>query len=136
VIRNDASFVGEWQQQQVGPSQWGNPFIGGARYRLSAWVKLEDFEPDPSQTPGPQLGLELFQYNGLALFAESQMLDCGWSEPLIGQRKVLRSSIDWTYIELVSRPCPPHALRAVVKCRLTGRGRAYFSNVRFEIAQD
>ena len=133
VIRNDYSAIGEWRQASLGPSQWGNPFIPGARYRLSAWVRVDDFQPDPSQSAGPQVGVEFTQYNGPAASSAATIVDGGWSPSLVTVFRPLPTRIDWTRIELLAT-CPSYVLNATLKLRLHGRGTVYFSGVRWELA--
>lgn len=135
VIHNRMTVSAEWRQESLGPSQWGNPFMPGARYRLSAWVRLEDWEPEPGW-PGPQLGVELCQYEGPACTSRVHVVDGGWSAPLVSVLAPLPTRLEWTRIELVTPPCPSYVLRAVLKLRLFGRGTGYFANVRWEPLPD
>ncbi len=133
VIHNDVSVSAEWRQESLGPSQWGNPFVPGARYRFSAWIRLEDWEPEPGW-PGAQLGVEFYNYNGPASTSPAAVVDGGWSPGQVTVFKPLPTRLDWTYVELVTPPCPGYVLRAVLKLRLIGRGTGYFANVRWELA--
>lgn len=132
VIRNAYAPVAAWQQSKLGSQEWGNPIVAGARYRLSAWVRVDDFLPDPSETAGPQVGIELTQVNGPAMGATRTTIDYGWSRSLINDYQALPECIGWTKIELITSPVPNYILRGVLKLRLAGRGTAYFSNVRWE----
>ena len=132
VIHTDYAPSALWQQSALGSQQWGNPIADGSRYRLSAWVRFENFVPDPSQTLGPQVGVELKQYNGPAVGSTQTMIDYGWSQSLVDNRLPLPTEIGWTKIELVTTPVPNFVLGGVLKLRMSGRGTAYFSNVRWE----
>ena len=132
VIHTDYAPSALWQQTSLGSQQWGNPIAVGARYRLSAWVRVENFVPDPSETAGPQVGVELTQYNGPAVGATYTVIDYGWSPSLVDNYHRLPTEIGWTKIELITPPVPNFVLLGALKLRLSGRGTAYFSNVRWE----
>jgi hypothetical protein len=134
VIHNDTSDEGQWRLESLGPSQWANPFVAGARYRLSAWVRVESFEPDPSMTPGPQVGVVFEQHNGPSMLSERQRVDCGWSQALVGEGDLV-PEIDWTRIELVTPPCPSYVPLVDLTLRLKGRGKATFSSVCWEMIE-
>lgn len=134
VIHNDYGNIGSWEQASLGPSQWGNPFLAGARYRLSAWVKVENFETDANQ-PGPQVGVTLCQYNGPAASTPPQLIDCGWSASPFNMETPIVDHLDWTYIELTIPHCPSYVLNGVLKLRFIGRGTAYFSGVKWEMVE-
>jgi|GEM_PF-3370283 len=136
VIENHYCTCGSWEQRLLGPSNWGNPFVPGVRYRLSAWVRVKRFLPDPSLTFGPQVGVDFIQYNGPASGATTTAIECGWSPPVINSESCLQNEIEWTRIEFVTPPCSNYVLRAVLKLRLSGRGKAFFSKVRWELADD
>lgn len=136
VIRNAYSKYGSWEQRSFGTQEWGNPIMVGVRYQLSAWVRVDDFLPDPSETSGPQVGLDLVQYNGPAIGSTQSIIDCGWSLSLIDESQPLMKQIGWTPIKLVTPPCPNNVQRGVLKLRLAGRGTAYFSNARWEPLDD
>lgn len=132
VVKNSYCDCGSWQYSALGSQQWGNPIIAGARYRLSAWVRVDHFLPDPSQTLGPQVGIELTQENGPAAGSTRTQMDYGWSPSLINYSGPLPTKIEWTKIELITPPVPNYVLRGILKLRLHGRGTAYFTGVRWE----
>ena len=132
VIRNSYCDCGSWRYIALGSQQWGNPIITGVCYRISAWVRVEEFIPDPSETQGPQVGVELTQFNGPAVGATQTVTDCGWSLSLITNFAPLPTRIGWTKIELITAPMPNYILRGTLKLRLHGRGIAWFSGVRWE----
>ena len=134
VIENNYSNIGAWEQPTLGPSQWGNPFLAGAAYRLSAWVRMEEGECDAND-PGPQVGITMQQYNGPASSSPFQRIECGWSTPLIDRTKPLPATIAWHYIELIVPQCPSYVLNATLHLRFVGRGTVYFSNVRWEMIE-
>ncbi len=134
VIHNDYAAEGTWVQSMLGPQQWGNPFLAGARYRLSAWVKVEDLDNE-ALVGGPMVGVEFTQSNGPAYVSDKVQVDCGWSPTLLSLDKPVPDRIDWTYIELVTPPCPSFAIYGKLKLRFQGRGTAYFSNVRWEMVE-
>jgi hypothetical protein len=39
----------------------------------------------------------------------------------------------WNYVELITAPCPSFVIGGKLKLRLTGRGTAYFAQVRWEM---
>ncbi|MHB9024243.1 MAG: hypothetical protein ACYC7E_08715 [Armatimonadota bacterium] len=135
VIQNAYAAEGSWEQRSTGPQQWGNPFLARARYRLSAWVKVENSRCDTSDL-GPQIGVEFLQSNGPAPVSQHVVVDGGWSPQLNGTGKPIVDHIDWTYIELITPPCPSNVLYGRLKLRFSGRGTAYFSNVRWELVED
>ncbi|MHB9133334.1 MAG: hypothetical protein ACYDBB_19885 [Armatimonadota bacterium] len=135
VIQNNYSNIGAWRQTSLGPSQWGNPLLMGARYRLSAWVKVEHCECDTTEA-GPMIGVEFGQYNGPAVRSPRVPVDGGWSQPLISVTKPVPTQINWTYLEVITPPCPSYALVNSLILRFHGRGIAYFSNVRWEMVEE
>ncbi|MFW6039068.1 MAG: hypothetical protein ACOC9P_01160, partial [bacterium] len=107
VIRNDVCHQSAWMQPCVGPSFWGNPLVAGARYVLSAWVKLDTFEPDPTQTPGPQLGTQFVQYeHGPGANQPPRLVEAGWSDPIVTPFQPLPHETDWQHVRLITCPCP------------------------------
>lgn len=132
VIKNNYSNTGSWEQGSLGPAQWGNPFFAGAKYRLSAWVKIDDIEYNAGAS-GPQLGVVFNQYNGTGSSAEIENIHGGWSDPIISVKKPPTGPIDWTYIELITSPCPAYVLNAGLILKFEGRGTGRFSNVRWEL---
>ena len=135
VVHNDYSNVGEWEQSALGPQQWGNPFLAGARYKVSAWVRVEEGEFD-SDGGGPQVGAEFMQSNGPAYVSTKEWMDMGWSRSLLRSDRDMPDLGGWNYVELITPPCPSFAIYGKLKLRLTGRGTAYFSNVRWEMAAE
>ncbi len=131
VIHNEYSNVGSWEQSALGPQQWGNPFLAGARYRLSAWVRVENGDFDTQG--GPDVGVEFMQSNGPAYVSSKEWVDCGWSDSLIRLDEPRPDMSSWHYVELITPPCPGFAIYGKLKLRLIGRGTAYFSNVRWEM---
>jgi len=131
VIRNHFSPVGEWRQEFFGPSHFANPFIPGARYRLSAWVRLENLHP--VMFPEAVVGVEFHHFHGPAKVSKREVVPGGWSAPLWDFTKPITENIDWTYIELITEPCPSYTLYSHLIVRFRGRGTAYFSNVRWEL---
>ncbi|HOF86762.1 MAG TPA: hypothetical protein PLZ36_01490 [Armatimonadota bacterium] len=132
VIRNQQSNIGSWEQPSLGPSQWGNPFLAEARYRFSAWVKVEECACDTTDG-GPQLGVEFRQFNGPATNSTTETVAGGWSAPLITIADPIPERIPWTYVEVITSPCPSNVLVGKLLLRFIGRGTAYFSNVRWEL---
>ncbi|HEY3417052.1 MAG TPA: hypothetical protein VGM23_09235 [Armatimonadota bacterium] len=135
IVSNSYAAEGSWEQRALGPQQWGNPFLAQARYRLSAWVKVENCRCDTSDA-GPQVGVEFLQSNGPAPTSTKEIIDCGWSLQLNGTSKPIVDHLDWTYIELITPPCPSNAIYGKLKLRFGGRGTAYFSNVRWEMVDE
>ena len=133
VVHNEYSNVGSWEQTALGPQQWGNPFLAGARYKLSAWVRVEDGDFDTSG--GPDVGVEFMQSNGPAYVSTKEWVDCGWSPSLIRLDQPRPDLSGWHYVELITPPCPSFAIYGKLKLRLVGRGTAYFSNVRWEMVR-
>ncbi|MDR1304315.1 MAG: hypothetical protein LBK76_03740 [Verrucomicrobiales bacterium] len=131
VIRNSYAATGSWFCE-FGPQSWGNPFIPGARYRFSAWVRVEDFVGDGGYEHGPQLGVELTQGNGPSVASTRTLVDYGWSPSLFNDRLPIWKTMEWTKIELITDPVPNNILRGVLKLRFGGRGTAWFSSVRWE----
>ena len=131
VIRNHVSPVGEWRQEFFGPSHFANPFIPGARYRLSAWVRLEDLRP--VIFPEAAVGVEFHHYHGPAKVSKREMVPGGWSAPVWDFTKPVMENIGWTYIELITEPCPSYTLWSHLIVRFRGRGTAHFSNIRWEL---
>lgn len=134
VIENRRTLTASWDQPLLGPSHWANPFIAGARYRFSVWVRVEPGWIDPSMTPGPQLGVTFHQFNGPASLATMTQISGGWSIPLCRNDRMTLPS-EWTYIELITEPCPAYALSAQLTLRFTGYGRAFFSDVCWTIVE-
>jgi len=131
VVRNSSGVEGEWQQPRLGPSQWGNPIVPGARYRLSAWVRLDDLVWDGNH-PGPQIGVTFSQYNGPAAASPPTAVPGGWTAPLFDLRRSgCVREVGWTRIEMVAT-APSYALVACLHLRFVGRGVARFSGVRWE----
>ncbi len=134
-IRTAYSPVGSWEAGGIGPSQWANPFVPGGRYRLSAWVKVDDLVPDPSQTQGPQLNAVFMHYDGPASGSPVRKVDCGWSASLVRIDRPLPTSIPWTRVELITSPCPSNVLHMTLTLRMHGRGIARFSDVRWQLLE-
>ncbi|HEY3396185.1 MAG TPA: hypothetical protein VGM19_00875 [Armatimonadota bacterium] len=134
IVHNEISNEGSWLCSDLGPQQWGNPFLAGATYRLSAWVRVEDGEFDTSDG-GPQVGVELMQSNGPAYVSTKEWLDFGWSEELVNMTSPVPTSIPWTQVEVTVPACPSFAIYGKLKLRLSGRGTAYFSNVRWDMVE-
>ena len=134
AVRNVVTTEGEWRQPSLGPSQWGNPLVPGAKYRLSAWVKLDDLTWNAGH-PGPLLGVTFQQYNGPASASPPTTIVGGWSAPLFGAARGYPPRLDWTRIELVTT-APSYALVACLHLRFCGRGTARFSGVRWEQIED
>jgi len=125
-------MMGEWIQRTMGPSYWGNPFVPGASYRFSAWVKVEDLEWNAYDS-GPQVGVTFMQYNGPGAVSSGVPIEAGWSDPLFNLRRfTYTNKVDWTEISMVTIPAPSYALYAHLHLRFLGRGKASFSNVRWE----
>jgi hypothetical protein len=129
VVRNSNAKYGEWFQDALGPSQWGNPFVPGGRYRFSAWVKEEDIEWD-SNDPGAQIGVEFTQFNGPAVASTATLVEGGWS-PGWGAHLPWITEMEWQKISIVVQ-APSNSLRAKLRLRFIGRGAVYFSRVRWE----
>lgn len=130
VIENDYSMSGRWEQVFTGSSQWGNPFVPGAHYRLSAWVKVENADIDTWER-GPQVGALFASSTPWPFENPSKTLDCGWSEPLVDVDKPAGDRIDWTYVELITPPGPEFASYCALRLQFCGRGTACFSGVRW-----
>ncbi len=131
IIRNNFSSIGEWQQGSLGPSQWGNPFVPGGKYRLSAWVRVENLEWNGNSS-GPQVGVTFHQFNGPASVSSRSNVDGGWSPAFFSLRSfAYAQKVPWTKIELVTT-APSYVLNACLHLRFQGRGTAYFSKVRWE----
>jgi hypothetical protein len=94
---------------------------------------MEDFTWDGGGA-GPQVGVVFDQFNGPAAVAGREKVDGGWSAPLMNLKRPDRSDLDWTAVELVTT-CPAYVLNAALVLRFTGRGRAYFSGVRWEMVE-
>ena len=131
VIRNRFSSIGQWRQEFLGPSHFANPFVPHGRYRFSARVRVEDISP--VKLPEPQLGVDFKHYHGPANVSACQIVPGGWSRPISDFTVPFQSKIDWTYVELITEPCPSYTLGAVLTVRFKGYGTAYFSNIRWEL---
>lgn len=118
----------------LGPSQWANPFLAKGRYRLSAWVRVEDFEHYIDE-PGPRVGVEFVQYNGPAMTSTQETTPMYWSPALNGNDTPLPPTMGWTRIEVVTPPCPSNVLLAHLVCEFRGRGTAWFSEVAWELVE-
>lgn len=137
LIRNDVAHEATWTQPCVGPSFWGNPFVAGARYCLSAWVKLDRFEPDPSQAAGPQVGAQFVYYEqSSAAGGSPRVLDAGWSEPIVNRFVPLRACTDWQHVRLITPACPEGAMSVRLMLRLNGYGEARFADVSWGISDE
>ena len=135
IINNHYSDTGSWEVSEWGVQSWGNPLIPGSRYKMSAWAKVESFQPDLSNmngTPGPQVGADLLHYNGPSVGATTTTCQCGWSPSVVSVFKPLPTQLDWTYIELITPHIPNNVQKGILKLRFSGRGKCYFSNVRWE----
>jgi hypothetical protein len=103
----------------------------GAKYRLSAWVKVEELEWNGNHG-GPQVGVTFTQYNGPASVSPAVPVTGGWSPALFTLRHFgYTKSVDWTQVEVVVT-APSYALSACLHLKFQGRGKASFSNVRWE----
>lgn len=131
AIENHYSDVGMWEQSSLGPQQWSNPFLANQRYRLSAWVRIERSDIDSSEG-GPQIGAEFVQSQGPAYVSDHIVEPAAWSQPPVGVDTPVAPGLDWTYLEVITPPCPSFAIYARLYLRFRGRGTAYFSNVRWE----
>ena len=132
IIENKISGFGSWEEFFTGPSHWGNPFVKGARYRLSAWVKVDPCDCDALES-GPQVGVLFSNSTAWPNENPSETQNSGWSDPLTGPGAARQKRIPWTCIEVVTEPCPSHGGMAALRLRFTGRGTAYFSCVRWEL---
>jgi len=135
IIENRISGFGSWEEFFTGPSHWGNPFVKGARYRLSAWVKVDLCDCHALES-GPQVGVMFSNTTAWPNQNPSETLHCGWSEQLTGPGTPRLDHIPWTRIELVTEPCPSHGGMAALRLHFSGRGTAYFSCVRWEMVEE
>ena len=70
--------------------------------------------------------------NGPASVSQGVPVEGGWSAAICSLRHfVYTRTIDWTRIELVTTT-PSYSLVACLHLRFLGRGKATFSNVRWE----
>ncbi|MHC4872060.1 MAG: hypothetical protein ACYTFY_09460 [Planctomycetota bacterium] len=132
AIENSFSDIGSWELPLFGPSHWANPFVPGARYRLSAWVRCSELE---GPFGGPGIGIIFNNYLGPASSKKREEISGGWSEPLKGCKKGFSRELDWAYLEVITIPCPSYVLSSKITLKLEGMGKAYFSNVGWEIAE-
>ena len=131
IIENNFSSFGQWRQEFLGPSHYANPFVPGARYCCSAWVKLQNLSG--TMLPQPQLSVEFKHYHGPATVSPCQIVPGGTSPPIMDFTQPFRHKIEWTYLELITEPCPSYTLGAVLTVSFRGYGQASFSNIRWEL---
>jgi hypothetical protein len=136
IIENRYTDEAAWEVRDLGPQQWANPFIPGKRYRLSAWVQVEQCAVDPSQTAGPQVGIDFVQSNGPGIPSTREVISSGWSSYFFPNMQPLTTRVEWTHIECISIPCPSNVFYARLKLRFIGHGRCRFSSVRWEMLDE
>lgn len=130
VIHNNFSQTGSWIVPLLGPSHWCNPFDPGAQYRMSAWVKLEDME---TMFGGPSIGIEFTNYHGLGTARKTEKINGGQASLDPFECPQWTPNREWTYLEFITCSCPSYVLRSTMTVKLEGYGKAYFSNIRWEL---
>lgn len=113
----------------VGPSFFGNPFIPGERYRLSAWVRVK--QHPPYGVPPVRLGVALHYFKGPSTYGKPLPLETYWGEAVDRCR-----GEEWTHISVETPPIDGFCAYVTPLCRLTGPGTAWFDEVRFERIAD
>ena len=115
----------EWLMTDVGPSLFMNPLVPGARYRLSAWVRVEG--KPPVAAPYVRLGVGFKYYQGPGTYGKLLPVELHWSAPADRTRLG-----EWQQICVETPPVDGYSGGATLLCQLSGCGSAWFDEVVFE----
>lgn len=127
VPRHIANDGASWRSARVGPTNFMNPFVPGARYRLRGYVKIR---PTARSVPPctPTISITLHQYGGPAMFAPEMKPNSTFTGRVAGPGK----PGVWTKIETVTTPIDGNVMAATLGCQLAGDGTAWFDDIAFE----
>ena len=115
-----------WESIRVGASNFMNPLVPGARYRLTGFVRVEP--GDGPGLPTPSLSIRFHKYAGPGTFAP-EITPC---EVVTSQGHARVKSRQWSLVEVLSPPVNGHVMGATLACHLHGRGVAWFDEIAFE----
>jgi hypothetical protein len=109
-----------WRATTIGPAFGGDPFVTGARYKLSARVKTASLSGDSL------IAIRLHRENQGSVF-DLQHYEVFESPP------ALRGDNDWTLLELLTPPIAPAPDRLHLLLVQRGSGTTWFDNVLLEM---
>lgn len=120
-----------WKSVRVGQTNFMNPLVPRARYRLSAYVMTQP-SATSSKPSVPSISMTFHQYAGPATFSPEVLPN----EVFTGTLRARIQPRRWTKIEAVSAPIRGNIMGVTLGYHLHGGGTAWSDDVVFEKVED